>query len=54
MDRPTKVCNFQLPTIAKKQILWLDIPVNHLLLVAIKQRIGYLLHKLMGKEVGIA
>lgn len=54
MDRPTKVRNFQLSTIAKKQILWLDVTVNHFLLMAIQQCIRYLLHVLgTYKEVGI-
>lgn len=47
MDRPTKVCNFQLSTIAKEQIFWLDITVNHLLLMTVDQGIGYLLHELI-------
>lgn len=52
MDRPTKVCNFQLSTIAKEQIFWLDITVNHLLLMTVDQGIGYLLHELItGKEI---
>lgn len=51
VDRPTKVCNFQLPSIAQEQIFWLDVTVNHLLLMTVNEGIRYLLHELkMGKR----
>ena len=46
MDRPTEVCNLQLSTITEEQILWLDVTMNHFLLVAVQQGIGNLLHVL--------
>lgn len=34
---PAKVCDFQLPIEPHQQVLWLDVPVNHMLGVAVRQ-----------------
>lgn len=46
MNGPAEISYLQLSAIAKKQVLWLNVTVNDLLLVAIHQCIRYLLHVL--------
>lgn len=46
MDRPAKVCNFELSSVTQQQILRLNITMDHLLLMAVLKSICNLLHKL--------
>lgn len=46
MHRPAKVGNLQLPLQPHEQILWLDIPMDHLLTVTVEEGISQLFHVL--------
>ena len=49
MHRPAEVSNLQLTPEPQEQILWLDVSVNHLLCMAVRQSICQLLHDLGGQ-----
>ena len=49
VDRPAEVCDLQLPVGSQQQVLWLDVPVDHLLRVAVVQSIRQL-HDVLRRE----
>ena len=46
MDRPAEVCDLEFPPEPHQQVLGLDVPVYHLLTVAVHQRVRQLCDKL--------
>ena len=44
MNRPTKIRDFEVSTEVDKEVLWLDVPVDHLPRVAVVEGICQLRH----------
>ena len=50
VNRPAKICDLQLPIGPQQQVLWFDVPVDHLLGVAIVEGISQL-HDVLQKHI---